>query len=58
MAASPYPPAKDPEKVPDPIFREPDYNEPIDDPESGELPEGEPDEDEDGDTSDDEPLRA
>ncbi|MGA2352687.1 MAG: hypothetical protein ABSF70_19800 [Terracidiphilus sp.] len=59
MATSPYPPAKDPEKIPDPSFEEPDYNEPVEDPDSGELlPEDEPDEDEDEDIPDDEPLKV
>jgi hypothetical protein len=58
MATSQYPPAKDPEKLPDPRFREPDYNEPVEDPDSGELPEDEPYEDEDEDIPEDEPLRA
>ena len=56
MAASPYPPAKDTEKVPDPGFEEPDYNEPIEDPDSGEPPEDEPDQDDD--IPDNEPLKA
>jgi hypothetical protein len=56
MATSPYPTAKDPEKVPDPSFDEPDYNEPIEDPDSGELPEDEPDVDDD--VPDNEPLKA
>jgi hypothetical protein len=58
MATSSYPPAKDPEKIPDPSFEDPDYNEPIEDPDSGELPEDEPDDDEDDDIPGDEPLRA
>jgi hypothetical protein len=58
MSTSRYPPAKDPERIPEPSFEDPDYNEPIEDPESGELPEDDPEEDEDDDDQDDEPLRA
>ncbi|MGA2889311.1 MAG: hypothetical protein ABSE51_14775 [Terracidiphilus sp.] len=58
MATFPYPPAKDPERIPAPRFEEPDYNEPIEDPDSGELPEDEPGEDEDDDILNDEPSIA
>ncbi len=58
MSTSPYPPAKDPEKIPDLNYEDPDYNEPIEDPDSGELPEDEPDEDEDDEIPNHQPLRA
>lgn len=47
MATSPYPPAKDPDKISNPSFEERDYDEPIEDPDDEELPEDEPDEDDD-----------
>ncbi len=40
-------PITDPEKLPQPGFEEPDYNEPVEDPDSGELPDVDPDEEED-----------
>jgi hypothetical protein len=56
MDTSSYPPARDPETVPKPTFREPDYDDPIIDPENdsdtGELP----DEDEEYPDIDDEDL--
>lgn len=42
MATSQFPPAQDPEKIPTPTLEEPDYNEPVEDPDSGELPLGDP----------------
>jgi hypothetical protein len=59
MATTPYPPARDPDKIPRTRIEEPDYDEPIEDPDSGELPEDEPDEDEEDDEGlEDEPVRA
>jgi hypothetical protein len=58
MSTTPYPPARDPEKIPAPSFEEPDYEEPIEDPDSGELPAYDPDQDEEDDALEDEPLRA
>jgi hypothetical protein len=58
MSTTPYPPARDPEKIPNPSIEDPDYEEPIEDPDSGELPEDEPYDDEDDLDEDDEPLRA
>jgi len=48
VATSQFPPAQDLEKIPTPTLEEPDYNEPVEDPDSGELPLGDPaDDDED-----------
>ncbi len=58
MATSQFLPAQDPEKIPNPNFEEPDYNEPVEDPDSGELPEDEPADDDEDEVLDDEPLRA
>lgn len=53
------PPVKDPEKTPNPGFEEPDYNEPIKDPDSDKLPDN-PGGDEDNDLpdSDDAPVKV
>jgi hypothetical protein len=58
MSSNPL--APNPEtNIDNPGFEEPDYQEPLEDPASGELPEGDPEDDEDDDPiSDDEPLRA
>jgi hypothetical protein len=45
MATSPYPPARDPEAIPKPSFVKPDYDDPILDPDTGELPEDDDEED-------------
>jgi hypothetical protein len=58
MSTTPYPPARDPEKIPAHSFEEPDYYEPIEDPDSGELPEDDPDDEEEDDVPEDDPLRA
>lgn len=58
MATFPYPPAKDPERIPNPSIEDPDVNEPIGDPETGELPDDEPDEDDDDYLPENEPLKA
>ncbi|MGA3048125.1 MAG: hypothetical protein ABSD67_15945 [Terracidiphilus sp.] len=58
MPTFPYPPAKDPEKFPNPSIEDPDAIEPLDDPETGELPEDEPDEDDDGNLPENEPLKV
>jgi hypothetical protein len=55
-------PITDPERPPIPGFEEPDYNEPVEDPDSGELPDIDPDEDDeeadDDNILDDKPVRA
>ena len=45
MATSPYPPARNPETFPRPSFEKPDYDDPILDPDTGELPEDDDEED-------------
>jgi hypothetical protein len=58
VATSQFPPAQDLEKIPTPTLEEPDYNEPVEDPDSGELPLGDRADDDEDEVLDDEPLKA
>ena len=54
-----YPPTQDPEKIRTNRIEEPNYDDRIDDPDRGELPETEPDDDEEfDDIPGNEPVRA
>jgi len=57
METNRYPPAEDPEKIPRPDVEEPDYDDPIVEPDTGALPETGPEDDEEDDPRD-LPLRA
>jgi hypothetical protein len=58
MTKTSYPPVSDPETVPAPTYKAPDSEEPVEDPDSGALPMGEPDDDDAEDEPEDEPMRA
>jgi hypothetical protein len=58
MATTPYPPATDPEKIPDKDIKyEDDSEEPVGDPDAENLPEEDPDDEED-EESEGEPVNA